>query len=60
MTKLPDTLINLDLYGVYNWFSLSFIANFKILQKLQLSFQYEEDFKDFENYNMLFFHNYKF
>ncbi len=46
--KLPNTIVKLDLYGGDNYFSLSFIINFKNLQVLQLSFFYNEYFKDFE------------
>ena len=49
MTKLPDnTLTKLDLDGGNHYFSLSFIINFKSLKELQLSFDYDESFKDFE------------
>jgi hypothetical protein len=47
ITKLPNTLIKLNLYGKNNN-SLSFIANFTNLQILQLSFQSSDNFEDFE------------
>src|SRR6266536_4322363 len=47
MTKLPNTLIKLYLYGEYD-ISLSFIAKLTNLQELELSFYYNENFKDFE------------
>ncbi|GBC06216.1 hypothetical protein RclHR1_00670008 [Rhizophagus clarus] len=48
ITKLPNTLIKLNLYGKNN-ISLSFIADLKNLQILQLSFQSSENFEDFES-----------
>jgi hypothetical protein len=47
ITKLPNTLIKLNLYGK-NSNSLSFISNFTNLQILQLSFQSSENFEDFD------------
>ncbi|PKY34145.1 hypothetical protein RhiirB3_453586 [Rhizophagus irregularis] len=48
ISKLPNTLIKLDLYGGDNYFSLSFIANFLNLQELKLSFSNDECFVNFE------------
>jgi hypothetical protein len=48
MTKLPNTLIKLNLFGRDNDISLSFINNFADLQELQLTFDLNENFKNFE------------
>jgi hypothetical protein len=48
MTKLPKNLIKLDIFGGMRFISLSFIANFIDLQELQLSFDYNKCFLDFE------------
>ncbi len=45
---IPNTLIKLDFDGKYKYFPLSFISNLRNLQELQLSFGYDECFKDFE------------
>ncbi|EXX75449.1 uncharacterized protein OCT59_005009 [Rhizophagus irregularis] len=47
MSKIPNTLIKLDVYGD-NHFSLSLIANLSNLQELKLSFDCDEYFVDFE------------
>ncbi|GBC10271.1 hypothetical protein RclHR1_00950008 [Rhizophagus clarus] len=47
ITKLPNTLIKLSLYD-FNYMSLLFIAKFSNLQELELSFNYNGDFIDFE------------
>src|ERR1700722_2752598 len=48
MTKLPNNLIKLNLYGERYYISLSFIGNFTDLQELQLSFGNSEYFKTFK------------
>ncbi|GBB95869.1 hypothetical protein RclHR1_02630014 [Rhizophagus clarus] len=48
MSKLPDSLIKLDIYGGDRCISLSFMTNFINLQELQLSFNYNS-FTNFEN-----------
>jgi hypothetical protein len=48
MTKLPNTLTKLSLYGGYNYISLSFITNFSNLQELKLSFDHDNCFVNFE------------
>ncbi|GES74632.1 hypothetical protein GLOIN_2v1876445 [Rhizophagus clarus] len=45
--KLPSTLIKLNLCD-FNYISLSFIAELSNLQELRFSFEYKEDFIDFE------------
>ncbi len=47
MTKLQNTLIKLNLYEK-NYASLSFIAKLTNLQELELSFNFDISFKDFE------------
>ncbi|GBC10274.1 hypothetical protein RclHR1_00950011 [Rhizophagus clarus] len=54
ITKLPNTLIKLNLYN-YNNLSLSFITKFSNLQELELSFEYYEDFTDFEKLSYVSF-----
>jgi hypothetical protein len=48
ITKLPNTLVKLDLYGGDHCIPLSFITNFSNLQELKLSFENDECFVDFE------------
>ncbi|CAB5362223.1 hypothetical protein RhiirA5_423748 [Rhizophagus irregularis] len=57
MSKLPNTLIKLDLLGGYHCISLSFIINFKNLKELQLSFNLSENFEDFEILRYVVFPN---
>ncbi|PKK55276.1 hypothetical protein RhiirC2_802845, partial [Rhizophagus irregularis] len=56
MSKVPKTLIKLGIYSsVYCTPSLSFIANFSNLQELELSFDLEEFFVDFEKLQYVIF-----
>ncbi|PKC07323.1 hypothetical protein RhiirA5_500754 [Rhizophagus irregularis] len=48
MSKIPNTLIKLNVYGRNNYFSLPFIANLSNLQKLKLSFDNNKYFVNFE------------
>ncbi|CAB5323363.1 unnamed protein product [Rhizophagus irregularis] len=48
MSKIPNTLIKLNVYGRNNYFSLPFIANLSNLQKLKLSFDNIKYFVNFE------------
>ncbi|GBC07850.1 hypothetical protein RclHR1_07730003 [Rhizophagus clarus] len=45
--RLPNTLIKLNLRD-FNFISLLFITEFSNLQELELSFEYKEDFIDFD------------
>ncbi|RIA87222.1 hypothetical protein C1645_828103 [Glomus cerebriforme] len=56
-TNHSNSLIKLSLYGNYN-VSLSFIANFKNLQQLELSFDHN-DFEDFEKLQYVILPNLK-
>ncbi|EXX72226.1 uncharacterized protein OCT59_012400 [Rhizophagus irregularis] len=48
MSKIPNTLIKLNVYGRDNYFLLSSIANFSNLQELNLSFDHDEYFMKLE------------
>ncbi|RIA97861.1 hypothetical protein C1645_813579 [Glomus cerebriforme] len=51
----PNNLNKLCLYGIRHYISLSFIAKFTNLQELELSFNYNEDFEDFEKLQFAIF-----
>jgi len=57
LTKLPDTLIKLDLFINNHYMSLSFITKFTNLRELVLSFRYSynDNFKDFEKITTYYF-----
>ena len=47
LTKLPSTLTKLSIHGKYYHMPLSFITGLTNLQKLKLSFEHNNSFKDF-------------
>ncbi|GBB86750.1 hypothetical protein RclHR1_13150006 [Rhizophagus clarus] len=55
ISKIPNTLIKLNLDGGNNYFSLSFITNFSDLQELNLLFYYDECFVEFEKLQHVIF-----
>ncbi|GES99682.1 hypothetical protein GLOIN_2v1531010 [Rhizophagus clarus] len=54
-SKLSNTLIDLDISGGSNHLSLLFIANFSNLKELNLAFDYDECFVNFEKLQYAFF-----
>ncbi|RIA80839.1 hypothetical protein C1645_837974 [Glomus cerebriforme] len=58
LLKKPKNLTKLRLYGIRHYVSLSFITKFTNLtnlQELELSFNYDEDFVDFEKLQYVIF-----
>ncbi|RIA89789.1 hypothetical protein C1645_824318 [Glomus cerebriforme] len=51
----PNKITKLCLYTTFHCFSLSFIIEFTNLQELELDFDYDECFKDFEKLQYAFF-----
>jgi len=48
ITKLPNTLVKLNLYADDNYFPYSFVTKFTNLRVLVLKFDERDDFRDFE------------
>ncbi|RIA83604.1 hypothetical protein C1645_833540 [Glomus cerebriforme] len=48
LTKIPNTLIKLNLFGGQHYIPLSFISKFTNLQEIILSFQNNDSFEDFK------------
>ncbi|GBB84232.1 hypothetical protein RclHR1_10860002 [Rhizophagus clarus] len=55
LSKLPNNLMKLDLYGAYHSLSLSFIYNLLDLQELHLTFSFDECIGDFKELQYVIF-----